>query len=70
MQFQEYHKLILQIKKLFIDSVVSATIIQQEYKDAGIAPKDITVGIPESHRTVISNIHKGGTPPVEAGLIW
>ena len=26
-----------------------------------------TAGMPESRRTVISNIHKGGTPPVEAG---
>lgn len=26
-----------------------------------------TVGMPESRRTVVSNIHKGGTPPVEAG---
>lgn len=26
-----------------------------------------TVGMPESRRTVISNIHKGGTPPLEAG---
>ncbi|MGL4677243.1 MAG: ethanolamine ammonia-lyase subunit EutC [Brevinema sp.] len=26
-----------------------------------------TVGMPESRRTVISNIHKGGTPPIEAG---
>ncbi|MCR2043825.1 ethanolamine ammonia-lyase subunit EutC [Anaerosalibacter massiliensis] len=26
-----------------------------------------TVGMPESNRTVISNIHKGGTPSVEAG---
>lgn len=26
-----------------------------------------TVGMPESRRTVLSNIHKGGTPPVEAG---
>ncbi len=26
-----------------------------------------TVGMPEARRTVISNIHKGGTPPVEAG---
>lgn len=25
------------------------------------------VGIPEAKRTVVSNIHKGGTPPVEAG---
>ncbi|MGL4367824.1 MAG: ethanolamine ammonia-lyase subunit EutC [Brevinemataceae bacterium] len=25
-----------------------------------------TIGMPESRRTVISNIHKGGTPPVEA----
>lgn len=25
------------------------------------------VGMPESRRTVLSNIHKGGTPPVEAG---
>ncbi|MBR6658396.1 MAG: ethanolamine ammonia-lyase subunit EutC [Oscillospiraceae bacterium] len=25
------------------------------------------VGMPEAGRTVISNIHKGGTPPVEAG---
>lgn len=26
-----------------------------------------TVGMPEARRTVISNIHKGGTPAVEAG---
>lgn len=26
-----------------------------------------TVGMPESRRTVLSNIHKGGTPSVEAG---
>ncbi|WP_207649856.1 ethanolamine ammonia-lyase subunit EutC [Hathewaya proteolytica] len=26
-----------------------------------------TVGMPESRRTVLSNIHKGGTPAVEAG---
>lgn len=26
-----------------------------------------TVGMPESRRTVVSNIHRGGTPPVEAG---
>lgn len=26
-----------------------------------------TVGMPESRRTVLANIHKGGTPPVEAG---
>lgn len=26
-----------------------------------------TVGMPESNRTVVSNIHKGGTPAVEAG---
>lgn len=26
-----------------------------------------TVGMPEARRTVISNIHSGGTPPVEAG---
>ncbi|GAA0179856.1 ethanolamine ammonia-lyase subunit EutC [Clostridium sediminicola] len=26
-----------------------------------------TVGMPEARRTVVSNIHKGGTPPVEAG---
>lgn len=26
-----------------------------------------TVGMPESRRTVVSNIHKGGTPAVEAG---
>ena len=26
-----------------------------------------TVGMPEARRTVLSNIHKGGTPPVEAG---
>lgn len=26
-----------------------------------------TVGMPEANRTVISNIHKGGTPSVEAG---
>jgi ethanolamine ammonia-lyase small subunit len=25
------------------------------------------VGMPESERTVVSNIHRGGTPPVEAG---
>ncbi|MBQ6802430.1 MAG: ethanolamine ammonia-lyase light chain EutC, partial [Oscillospiraceae bacterium] len=24
-------------------------------------------GIPEANRTVVSNIHKAGTPPVEAG---
>lgn len=26
-----------------------------------------TMGMPESRRTVVSNIHKGGTPAVEAG---
>lgn len=26
-----------------------------------------TVGMPEARRTVLSNIHRGGTPPVEAG---
>lgn len=26
-----------------------------------------TINMPEARRTVISNIHKGGTPPVEAG---
>jgi ethanolamine ammonia-lyase small subunit len=26
-----------------------------------------TVGMPESRRTVVANIHRGGTPPVEAG---
>jgi ethanolamine ammonia-lyase small subunit len=26
-----------------------------------------TVGMPEARRTVVSNIHRGGTPPVEAG---
>ena len=26
-----------------------------------------TVGMPEANRTVVSNIHKGGIPPVEAG---
>lgn len=26
-----------------------------------------TVGMPEARRTVVSNIHSGGTPPVEAG---
>lgn len=26
-----------------------------------------TVNMPEARRTVVSNIHKGGTPPVEAG---
>ena len=26
-----------------------------------------TVGMPESRRTVLANIHRGGTPPVEAG---
>ena len=26
-----------------------------------------TVGMPEARRTVISNIHRGGTPAVEAG---
>ncbi len=26
-----------------------------------------TTGMPESRRTVVANIHKGGTPPVEAG---
>lgn len=26
-----------------------------------------TVGMPEARRTVVSNIHSGGTPAVEAG---
>ena len=26
-----------------------------------------TIGMPESRRTVVANIHRGGTPPVEAG---
>jgi ethanolamine ammonia-lyase small subunit len=28
---------------------------------------DAKVGMPEANRTVISNIHSGGTPAVEAG---
>jgi ethanolamine ammonia-lyase small subunit len=41
-------------------------LITAESMSAYIAYK-ATVGMPEARRTVVSNIHKGGTPPVEAG---
>lgn len=41
-------------------------LVTAESMSAYIAYK-ATVGMPESRRTVLSNIHKGGTPPVEAG---
>lgn len=41
-------------------------LITAESMSAYIAYK-ATVGMEESRRTVLSNIHKGGTPPVEAG---
>ncbi|QXM06522.1 ethanolamine ammonia-lyase subunit EutC [Crassaminicella indica] len=41
-------------------------LITAESMSAYIAYK-ATIGMPESRRNVISNIHKGGTPPVEAG---
>lgn len=41
-------------------------LVTAESMSAYIAYKG-TVGMPESRRTVVSNIHKGGTPAVEAG---
>ncbi|GAA0182828.1 ethanolamine ammonia-lyase subunit EutC [Clostridium sediminicola] len=41
-------------------------LVTAESMSAYIAYK-ATVGMAESRRTVLSNIHKGGTPPVEAG---
>ena len=41
-------------------------LVTAESMSAYIAYKP-TVGMPEARRTVISNIHKGGTPAVEAG---
>lgn len=41
-------------------------LVTSESMSAYIAYKP-TVGMPESKRTVVSNIHKGGTPSVEAG---
>lgn len=41
-------------------------LVTAESMSAYIAYKP-TVDMPEARRTVISNIHKGGTPPVEAG---
>ncbi|MBU3092661.1 ethanolamine ammonia-lyase subunit EutC [Clostridium sp. CM028] len=41
-------------------------LVTAESMSAYIAYK-ATVNMPEARRTVVSNIHKGGTPPVEAG---
>ncbi|MGC3121037.1 ethanolamine ammonia-lyase light chain EutC, partial [Enterococcus faecalis] len=41
-------------------------LVTAESMSAYIAFKR-SVGMPEARRTVISNIHKGGTPAVEAG---
>jgi len=41
-------------------------LVTAESMSAYIAYKP-TIGMPEARRTVISNIHKGGTPAVEAG---
>lgn len=41
-------------------------LVTAESMSAYIAYKP-TVGMPEARRTVISNIHQGGTPPAEAG---
>lgn len=41
-------------------------LVTAESMSAYLAYK-ATVGMPEARRTVVSNIHKGGTPPVEAG---
>ena len=41
-------------------------LVTAESMSAYIAYKP-TIGMPEARRTVISNIHKGGTPVVEAG---
>jgi ethanolamine ammonia-lyase small subunit len=41
-------------------------LVSSESMSAYIAYKP-TVGMPEARRTVVSNIHKGGTPPSEAG---
>lgn len=41
-------------------------LVTAESMSAYIAYKP-TVGMPEANRTVISNIHQGGTPPAEAG---
>ena len=41
-------------------------LVTSESMSAYIAYKP-TIGMPESRRTVVSNIHRGGTPSVEAG---
>jgi ethanolamine ammonia-lyase small subunit len=41
-------------------------LVTAESMSAYIAYK-ATVNMPEARRTVVSNIHRGGTPPVEAG---
>lgn len=41
-------------------------LVTAESMSAYIAYKP-TINMPEAKRTVVSNIHKGGTPPVEAG---
>ena len=41
-------------------------LISSVFKPLLLAYKP-TVGMPEAKRTVVSNIHKGGTPAVEAG---
>ena len=41
-------------------------LVTAESMSAYLAYKP-TVGMPEAKRTVVSNIHKGGTPAVEAG---
>ncbi|HEM3696734.1 TPA: ethanolamine ammonia-lyase subunit EutC [Streptococcus suis] len=41
-------------------------LVTAESMSAYLAYKP-TIGMPESRRTVVSNIHKGGTPAVEAG---
>lgn len=41
-------------------------LVTAESMSAYVAYKP-TVGMPEARRTVISNIHQGGTPPAEAG---
>ena len=46
--------------------MANVLVVTAESMSAYIAYKP-TVGMPEARRTVISNIHKGGTPAVEAG---
>ena len=41
-------------------------LVTAESMSAYIAYKAV-VGMPEARRTVVSNIHRGGTPAVEAG---